>query len=371
MKSPKLLNFALNSKLMNKQENKSARPLTRKKTDPNSFIFTGIRHYEFTAQQFEYSVNQIYERLNLKADEIQDLSKSTNNQWLNIHGLSPEENIVKICRKNNIHDLAIQDILDVNQRPKFQEFEGQYFLTIKSAVSQNVDQVIFEQISFVFGKNYLISFQEHKSDHFEHIRFRLREGIGALRSRGIDYLLFVMLESILDNYFATLRNFEDTINQLKILELQDNATPTLLAKLEKYKKDIAAIKRYTIPIRDFTIAADRNLISYIEPASKKYFYELQDLCLMVNETCDSLLSMLESKTNLFFSVQSHKMNQVMKTLTIVSTIFIPMTFVAGIYGMNFVYMPELQWQYGYPAVWVFIGIVTIIMLIIFKRMKWF
>ncbi|MBN2747005.1 MAG: magnesium/cobalt transporter CorA [Bacteroidales bacterium] len=356
---------------MNNQDKNSRNLLNRKKRDPNSFIFTGKRHYEFDAQLFEYSKTYVNETKNLSPNKITDLSQKPNNKWLNVHGLSPEENIVQVCRTNNIHDLAIQDILDINQRPKFQEFDGQFFLTIKSAVSQNVEQIIFEQISFVFGKNFLISFQEHKSDHFEHIRFRLREGIGALRERGIDYLLFVMLESIMDNYFSTLRNYEDTLNQMKILELQDTATPTLLAKLEKYKKEITSIKRFTIPIRDFTISAERDLISFIEPSNKKYFYELQDLCLMVNETCDSLLSLLESKTNLFFSVQSHKMNQVMKTLTIVSTIFIPMTFVAGIYGMNFDYMPELKWKFGYAAVWIFIGLVSTVMLIIFKRMKWF
>lgn len=356
---------------MTKINTPNQKHLNRKKSDPGQFIFTGKVYDDFSIQLFSYNSEQINENQDINYQDLKPFEDSNINYWLNIHGLSKTDVIVEICRKQKIHDLVIQDILDVNQRPKYQEFEDQYFFTVKSAISDKNSQLITEQISFVFGKNYLISFQEHKTDNFEHIRYRLRNKIGIIRDRTIDYLLFLMLESILDNYFSTLALFEDDIAKLKILESKTQPSPQILNQIERYKKEVSVIKRNIQPIRDFTLMAERQMINFIKKENKKYYFELQDICLTLSENCDSILSNLESKTNLFFSVQTHHMNQVMKTLTIVATIFIPLTFIVGIYGMNFHYMPEIKWHYGYYGVWAVMIVATLIMLTYFKRKKWF
>lgn len=345
--------------------------LNRKKSDPSEFFFTGDNQGDFSMQLINFNGNHFEEEKNINLENLIDIRNSDKINWLNIYGLGDISKIVDICRKQGIHDLAIQDILDVNQRPKFQEYDDHYFFTVKSAVSDIETKLITEQISFVFGKNFLISFQEHPADHFEHIRHRLRNKIGALRDRSVDYLLFVMLESIMDNYFTTLQNLEERISDFKITDSKVEPSPEILKQLELFKKEVSKIKRNIQPVRDFTLMAERLTIPIINKENKKYYFELQDLCITISENCDLILATLESKTNLFFSVQSHLMNQVMKTLTIVATIFIPLTFIAGIYGMNFKNMPELEWHYGYFGIMGIMIIATLFMVSYFRRKKWF
>lgn len=246
-----------------------------------------------------------------------------------MYGLHDEITIVGLCKQLGIHNLVIQDILDVNQRPKFQAFENFNFFTIKSIVP-NADLLETEHISFVIGKNYLISFQEQKGDFFEHLRFRLRENVGLLRTRGVDFLLFTLLEAILDSYFKTLQDLEvqsEMLNQkigmLKLL-------PEVLDRIESLKRKIYLMRKAIVPIKDFTAAVERGECTFIEPRHQKYFMEIKDLCLTLLDTCETLDKLLEGASNRYFSLQNHKLNEVMKTLTVVSTVFIPLTFLAGI-----------------------------------------
>ncbi|HPX06574.1 MAG TPA: magnesium/cobalt transporter CorA [Tenuifilaceae bacterium] len=345
-------------------------PLNRKKTDPSKFIFTGNALQQgFDMQLFKYKPNECIEAKSITPDSIDRFTGNHYSYWLNIHGLNNPEAVVTICKRQDIDDLIIQDILDVNQRPKFQEFDGFAFLTIKSMVPSDTN-LIAEQISFVFGDKFLISFQERKADYFEHLRFRLREDKGIIRSKGSDYLLYTMLESILDNYFKTLNQLDTEIEQLNLTDISKDISPDVLVRIEAQKKVVHMVKKSILPIKEFALAVERDGSRYISPSHLKYFLEVKDLCLTLLDTCDLLQATLESSTNLFFSVQGHRMNLVMKTLTIVATIFIPLTFVAGIYGMNFHYMPELTWRYGYFAIWGLIAIIFIGMIIFFRRRRW-
>ncbi|MEA4868597.1 Cobalt/magnesium transport protein CorA [bioreactor metagenome] len=345
--------------------------LNRKKADPGSFIFTGNTIVEtIDIQLFEYNSVKCLEKSNIDVDNISNFKDKSSSYWLNIYGLNDTESIVVICEKQGIHNLVIQDILDVNQRPKFQEFETYSFLTLKSIVPCD-SEVITEQISFVFGANFLISFQERKADFFDHIRQRLRENIGIQRERSSDYLLFTMLESILDNYFKTISKLEEEIDAFNFTDINKELSPNTLAIIESHKKFVSFVKKSILPIKEFVLAVERGECRNIEPRHVKYFLEIKDLCLTLIDSCEMNLSSLESAANLFFSIQGHRMNQVMKTLTIVATIFIPLTFIAGIYGMNFVNMPELEWKFGYLAVWIVMVLVLLVMLIFFKVKKWF
>ncbi len=345
--------------------------LNRKKKDPNKFIFTGENTEDKTNMQlFRYNQDTCTEETGI-TQTVPDIDINSNDQyWLNIYYLNDREKIVAICKKLNIHNLIIQDILDVNQRPKYQEFENYAFLTIKSILPAD-HEVITEQISFIIGKNYLLSFQEKKADYFEHLRFRIRENSGIIRSRGADYLLFTLLESILDNYFITIQQLENDISTLDFVNMRTDPPPASLEKIEQYKCHVHTIKKAIYPIRDFTLGIERKEIQHIEKRHYKYFYEIKDLCLTLIDHCDAIDTSLESITNLYFSIQGYRMNQVMKTLTIVATIFIPLTFIAGIYGMNFHYMPELEWQYGYAMVWGTFILIFVGMVFYLKKKKWF
>lgn len=345
--------------------------LNRKKSDPGEFNFTGnLKVNELDIQLFKYNKDEFEEIKNILPENISAFEKSGTNYWLNIYGLSEIEKIVSICEKQGIHSLVIQDILDVNQRPKFQEYEKFSFLTLKSIVSSD-HVAITEQISFVFGANYLISFQERKADYFEHLRVRLRENKGTIRERTPDYLLYTMLESILDNYFKTLTNVDEEIGNFDFTNTQKDPSPNALKVIENRKKFVHFVKKSILPIKEFTQIVERGESQLIEKKHLKYFLEIKDLCLTLLDNCDMILASLESQSNLFFSVQGHRMNQVMKTLTIVATIFIPLTFIAGIYGMNFANMPELQWKFGYLAIWLVIVAVSLGMIIYFRKKKWF
>lgn len=345
--------------------------LNRKKDDPGEFVFTGDAHIdEIDIQLFKYKKEECIENKGISLERIDKFGHNEYNHWLNIYGLNDPEAIASICKKQDIHNLVIQDILDVKQRPKFQEFETFSFLTLKSIIPDE-NKLITEQVSFVFGESFLISFQERKADFFEHLRFRLREGKGVLRERNADYLLYAMLESILDNYFKTLSKLDEDIEKLNFSDTNKEPSPNVLAIIENHKKFVHYIKKSILPIKEFTNIVERVDCQYIEQRHIKYFLEIKDLCLTLIDSCDMILSSLESSTNLFFSIQGHRMNQVMKTLTIVATIFIPLTFIAGIYGMNFSNMPELEWKYGYFGIWMIIIFVFMGMVWYFRSRKWF
>jgi len=335
-------------------------------------IFTGVKYAkELSIQLFKYNEDECFEDSDYSQKGFDGFQQSRHQNWLNVHGLHDIEKIRNICDKLGVHDLAIQDILDVNQRPKFQEYEKKWFFTLKSIIPSGNYQLEQEQLSFILGGNYLVSFQEKKADYFDHIRERLRNKVGIIRERGSDYLLYLLLESILDNYFKTVNNIEGKIEKLGLVDMDSDPSPLTLKSIELYKRQIHQIKKTIIPIKEFVTKLEREQFGFIHEKHIKYFYELRDLCLSLIDDCDYIDVKLDSSINLFFSVQGHRMNQVMKTLTIVATIFIPLTFIAGIYGMNFSNMPELNWKWGYYGVWFVILIVFIGMLVYFKRKKWF
>jgi magnesium transporter len=345
--------------------------LNRKKLDPGAFIYTGSKDIEgIDIQLFKYNSEECEETKELEINKIGSFNDKRYMYWLNIYGLSETDKIADICQKLNIENIVIQDILDINQRPKFQEFEEYSFLTIKSMTPSDID-ISTEQISFIFGENFIVTFQQKKADYFEHLRVRLRENKGILRKTGSDLLLYTMLESILDNYFKTIIALDNNFSEINLLNPKSDISPAVLKEIENNKKLIYFIKKSILPIKEFAISVERGDLNFISKLHLKYFMEIKDLCLTVIDNCDMIISSLESNINLFFSLQGHRANQVMKTLTVVASIFIPLTFVAGIYGMNFIYIPELNWHYGYFAFWGLMLLLISAMLWYFKKKDWF
>jgi magnesium transporter len=346
--------------------------LNRKKKDPNEFIFTGeSKVEEIDIQLFRFTKEMLTETERMKPEDIGSLSNDGQMDWLNIYGIHDTGAIASICKKLNIDSLTIQDILDVNQRPKFQEFEEYNFFTIKSILPSRYPEIESEQISFIMGKGFLVSFQEKRADYFDHIRTRLREGIGTVREKGSDYLMFVMLESILDNYFKTLQMLQKDIDQFNLIDTKTDPSPALLKTMELYRRHVSMIRKTLYPVREFAQIVERGENSFIELRHLKYYFELKDMCITLIESCETMEAEIVSHINLFFSVQNQRMSQIMKTLTIVATIFIPLTFIAGIYGMNFSNMPELDWRFGYIAVWGVFLLCVGGMLWYLRKKRWF
>ncbi len=345
--------------------------LNRKKTDPGKYVYTGQSDQSGTEiQLFRYNKSDITEIMSLNSELIEDFLDKQSVYWLNVCGLQDPDLIASICLKFGVHSLVIQDILDINQRPKFLEYGSFNYLAIKSIVPSR-HQIMSEHLSFVLGENFLISFQERKGDYFDHLRFRLRENKGIIRERSADYLLYGLLESILDNYFKTLDQIDNEVEKLNLLDQNKEPSPSVLKTIEKHKKMVHYINKSILPLKEFSQIVERKDVDFIMQQHVKYFLEIKDLCLTLEDSCEIIQSSLDSSTNLFFSIQGYRMNVIMKTLTIVATIFIPLTFITGIYGMNFENMPELKWKSGYFFLMGFLLISFLSMILYFRRKKWF
>jgi len=342
-----------------------------KKLDPFEFEYTGENNPEKTSMQlFQFSKDTYSENKDFEEKDLTEFADLQSVYWLNTHGIDDVELIKNICYKLDIHRLVVQDILDTNQRTKLQEFEKYLFFSVKSILPTDDNKLRIEQISFILGSNYVLSFQERPADFFEHIRQRIREYKGLARERTADFLLYLLLEAILDNYFTTLEELEPKIYEVVTITESD-PDPKIMLEIENFKKLILQTKRSLSPLFEAISSIEKAISGKIQPKHLKYFSDLKDQCSQALENCEALIQRLDSGSNLFFSVQGHRMNQVMKTLTIVTSIFIPLSFIAGVYGMNFSNMPELTYQYGYFVVLGIMAVLITSMLIFFKKQKWF
>lgn len=301
-----------------------------------------------------------------------DLSKIN---WLNIHGLNEMEPISEIGNFFKIDNFILSDILNTTKRTKIEEYDDVLFFNIKSLLPESNSELYdIEQISFLLKKNVLVSFQEKKSDFFTHLRERIRTHSGIVREKGADYLLFLLLDAIIENFYITIENEENKVEELINLT-KTNTGAIILEKIEKHRDNYNFLKRALIPLRDslYSIKAtkDDNVFNAIDQDNYSFFERLHQKTLELLEQIEYDLTTLDSASNFYFSAQSHKMNEVMKTLTVVSVFFMPLTFIVGVYGMNFDNMPELHWKYGYFAIIAIMFFLLIGMIVYFKKKKWY
>jgi len=290
--------------------------------------------------------------------------------WLNMHGIHDVALVDRICTGIGMPRFIEQDILDTNQRTKLQDLGSYIFFSIKSILPSSDTNLDIEQISFIVGKESLYSFQEKKGDHFEHVRTRIRENNGLVRQKGPDFLLFLLIEGIIENYFTTVELVEEEIRRDADPLKASDADPSIVNKIESYKRKLLKIRRNIAALRDALSSIEKGSSVIIGNEQIKYYYDLKDNCLYLLESIDAMELRLDSAENLFFSMQGHRMNQVMTTLTIMAAIFIPLTFMAGIYGMNFKNMPELEWDWGYFALLGIMAVVAGLLVYYFRRLKW-
>lgn len=323
---------------------------------------------EIKVQLFNFNEASITEQSGKSFDPGSDFQQN-HIQWLNIHGLHEVDYIQEVAKKLSMDRLSVRQLLDTTQRPKVEEFDDYLFFNVKSILLDENDQLDVEQLSFVLAKNHVVSFQEKESDHFDDIRYKIRENVGFVRKRSADYLLIQLLDAILDNFFETIEDINEDVAELEEQVYKDPQKDTLLA-LEKSKKQADLIKKSLSPLMESLNYILNNRTSFFEKSNLKYLNDLRMSCANAIEEVDSTSRSLESLANIYYASLSQKMNETMKVLTTVATIFIPLTFIAGIYGMNFQYMPELEYRYGYFVIWGIMLVVFIGMLIYFKRKKW-
>ena len=347
-----------------------------RKVQPNQLEYTGKhKRYESEMQLFVYDENAVTEYKNITLPELKQQIDFTKYNWLNLHGLNDIDLVKGIGDFFQIDSFLLSDILNTTRRTKLEETSSSLFFNIKSILpTENSDNISVEQISFLLKEGVLISFQEKRSDFFTHIRERIRTKSGIVRSKQSDYLLYLLLEAVIENFYITIEDEEDKVEELLALA-KASADPKILIRIEKHRDNFNFLKRSIIPLRDSLMGIkslkEDAICDVIEMDSFVYFSRLHQKGLELLEQIESDMEILESASNFFFSSQGHKMNQIMKTLTIISSIFIPLTFIVGVYGMNFEYMPELQYKNGY---YIIIGIMFLIvlgMIAYFKKIKWF
>lgn len=342
--------------------------------DPLKAQFIGQQYLEKPSLQlFKYNIDEYTEIKDIDPDNIRGIDQDDANfYWINMHGIHDAPLVSKVCSMVNAHRLVVQDILDTTERTKLQEFDEHLFFTIRSvSFNEKKQELVDEKISFLLGKNYVISFQEKKGDFFEYIRQRIRENKGLSRQRSSDYLMFLLLDAVLNNYFNVIDGIDQVVSKIPTVELIKKTDPEVIIGFENQKGQLREVKSYILPFYDSVQLLVNGDSGFVNPLHTKYFIDLKDQCLQVKDNIESLIQKLESMSTLYFSLQGHRANEIMKILTIVAGIFIPLSFIAGLYGMNFEYMPELGYRYAYFIVLGTMACVFIGMIWLFKRKKWF
>jgi magnesium transporter len=338
---------------------------------PGSLIHVGeqkvhsaqITLTEYNAEQLrEKSISTITAVEHNKADRLV--------RWVNVDGIH-QVNLLESCGTHfNLHSLVLEDILNTGHRPKFEEHDDYLFLVLKMLfLPEAGSEVQTEQISLIVKENLVLSFQERSGDVFDGVRERIRNNRGRIRKRGADYLAYALLDSVIDNYFVILEKIGEEIEGLQE-ELIFAPTPTTLQKIHNLKREMILLRKSVWPLRELISGMQRCESTLIARENEIFFKDIYDHTIQVIDTVETFRDILSGMLDLYLSSISNRMNEIMKVLTIMATIFIPLTFIAGIYGMNFDVMPELHWPWGYAAFWIMILFIAGGMALYFRKKNW-
>jgi magnesium transporter len=311
------------------------------------------------------------EKLNAESiDDILHFKDKDSVTWVNIEGLKNIELIQAIGDAFNIHPLVLEDILNTHQRPKFEDYDDYQYIVLKGLSLKSDDSTVnYEQISILLLKNFVFTFREKQNDLFVAIEKRIQNDKSRFRSTGSDYLAYAILDCIVDQNFTLIESLDEIIDSIEE-ELLINPETKTLTRIQGIKRELIYIRRATSPLRELLTAILRNENPLLEEKTQVYFRDVYDHVLRISETIELQRDMVYSLMEMYQSSISNKMNEVMKVLTVFASIFIPLTFIAGVYGMNFEFMPELKWRFAYPVLWVVFIIVAAGLLVYFRKKKW-
>jgi magnesium transporter len=336
---------------------------------PGTLVHIGENRTETVAiTLFNYAGAQCDERAVTNPNELQPPADESVT-WINVGGVHKVDVLEAFGKQFGLHPLLLEDIANTDQRPKLDDYESYLFLVVKMLVVTDRGDILVEQVSFVLGRNYVLSFQENGTDVFHPVRDRLRAGKGRLRQNGSDYLLYALVDAVVDQYFAVLESLGEKIEMLQERVMAD-PKPDTLRDIHALKRQLLFVRRAVWPLREATNNLSRSDCPYLHDSSKVFFRDVYDHVVQIVDTIETLREMVSASLDIYLSSVSYRLNAVMRVLTVITTIFMPLSFIAGIYGMNFEHMPELKWEWGYPVVLGFMGVVAAGMLLGFRRRKW-
>jgi len=352
-------------KLLKKRSQKAGLP-------PGSLVYIGSEQSEkVKIRLIDYSDKKIREKELKTVEECFPFKETPTVTWIDIDGIKHTEIIEKIGKCFGLHPLVLEDIVNTEQRPKIEDFKNYVFIVLKMlSYDEKHADIKVEQVSLILGRNFVISFQDNvEGDVFDNVRQRLRTNRGRLRKMGADYLVYSLMDAIVDNYFIILEKIGERIEDMED-ELLLKPHAEIIKEINKLKRSTIFLRKSVWPLREVVSIMERGEIPLIKKETTVYFRDIYDHSIQIIDNIETLRDILAGMLEIYLSSLSYKMNEIMKVLTIIATIFIPLTFVVGIYGMNFHYMPELEWHWGYPLVWLTMLFIAGMMLYYFRRKQW-
>lgn len=318
----------------------------------------------------DYDKKSFLEKELKKVEECIKYRKRPTATWINVSGIHDTKTIEEIGKCFGLHPLLLEDIVNTDQRPKMEDYGDYIYVVLKMLYgNEKGNEVNAEQMSLVLGPNFVISFQESEDDVFSKVRERLRTGKGRIREMGSDFLAYALIDAIVDNYFVILEQMGEKIEHMEE-ELVKNPTSKTLQRIHGMKREVIFLRKSVWPLREVISGLLRSESKLIKKTTAVYLRDVYDHTIQVIDTVETSRDILSGMTDIYLSSISNRLNEIMKVLTIIGTIFIPLTFITGLYGMNFRFMPELESPLGYPAALSVMLVVAVIMLIYFRRKKW-
>ncbi|MHC1605324.1 MAG: magnesium/cobalt transporter CorA [Candidatus Methanofastidiosia archaeon] len=318
----------------------------------------------------DYDKTHLQEKETKKVEECLPFKDKSTITWINVDGIHDKDILKKIGKYFNLHLLTLEDIVTTEQRPKIEDFGEYIFIVLKMLYcGENDTKINAEQVSLILGPNYVISFQEKKGDVFNPIRERIRNTQGRIREMKADYLAYTLMDAIVNNYTMVLEKVGEEIGHMEE-RVVINSKPTTLQAIHKLKRKMLFFRKSIWPLREILNELERGESTLINKTTVTYLRDVHDHTIQIIDTIETFQDMLLGMVDIYLSTISNKTNEVMKALTIIATIFIPLTFITGVYGMNFRYMPEIDWRWGYFFAWFVMGTIAVIMMFYFRKKKW-
>jgi len=348
----------------------------KKKTEslgkaPGELIFVGDQKVDTPSiRMFDYDAEQLQEQIIITLDECLTCKDHKTVTWININGLHDLGLIQQVGDSFDIHTLTLEDILNTEQRPKMEDYDDYLYFALKMMkYDEEKGIVISEHLSIIMGDCFLITFQERPGDVFEPVRDRIRKQKGRVRNEGVDYLAYSLMDIIVDNYIYIIERIGEQVEDIEDIIL-DNPDKSSLSSINTYKRELNYLRKSIRPSREFILQLSRHETDLIQDDTRPYLKDLLDLSTQAVEIIDTYRDMLTDHLEIYNTLVNNKLNEIMKVLTIFSAVFIPLTFIAGIYGTNFEYLPELKYRYAYFIFWGVLIVVALTMLRFFKKKKW-
>lgn len=351
-------------KFINRRSRKTGLP-------PGTLVHIGERKAEKARiTVIDYDEKEFLEKEVASIEDSFPFKETATVTWINIDGVHELDVIEKIGTRFGLHPLILEDIVNTGQRPKMEDFGDYIYFVLRMLIfDEKRKEVKTEQVSLILGPNFVISFQESEGDVFDPVRDRIRKGKGRLRRMGADYLAYALMDALVDNYFIVLERLGEQIESIEEELVADPGQETL-HEIHTLKREMIFLRKSVWPLREVISGMERVESALIKDQTDVFLRDLYDHTIQVIDTVETYRDMLSGMLDMYLSSVSNRMNEVMKVLTIIATIFIPLTFIAGIYGMNFKFMPELEWPSGYFVVWGVMLFIGACMVVFFKRKKW-